>query len=186
MPDLSDLFELGFVVGIGFVSSLATGLTVASAFCRKLPTYRLLFSSFIVAVVTWAITSSLIAPLLLLLRDSWRNRWGEIYENGSENGLALTGFMGIASLLLTIVCLLLWQMRDHGIKRWAVGGAVIPWGIVSLLGLIANVYFLKTDTFDRMVPEFFTACVAASMSMGIIVGSCAGGMIYHQTRYLRN
>ena len=182
MPDLSNLFELGLVVGIGFIASLATGLAVAFAFCRKLPTYQLLFSSFVVAIVTWAITSILIAPLLFLLRESWVNRWGEI----SEQGLTLTAFMVIASLLVTIVGLLLWQMRDRGIRRWAVGGAVIPWGIVSLLGLIANVYFLKTDAFDQMVPEFFTACVATSMSMGIIVGSCAGGMIYHQTRYLRN
>ena len=182
MPDLSDLFELGLVVGIGFVSSLATGLAVAFAFCRKLPTYQLLFSSFVMAVVTWAITSIFIAPLLFLLRDSWKNRWGEF----SETGLSLAAFIGIAGLLITIVGLLLWQMRDRGIRRWAVSGAIIPWGVVSLLGLIANVYFLKTDTFDRMVPEFFTACVAASMSMGIIVGSCAGGMIYHQTRYLRN
>ncbi len=182
MPDLSDLFELGLVVGIGFVSSLATGLAVAFAFCRKLPTYQLLFSSFVMAVVTWAITSIFIAPLLILLRDSWVNRSGEI----SESGLSLMAFIGIAGLLTTIVGLLLWQMRDRGIRRWAVSGAIIPWGVVSLLGLIANLYFLKTDAFDQMVPEFFTACVAASMSMSIIVGSCAGGMIYHQTRYLRN
>lgn len=182
MPDLSDLFELGLVVGIGFVSSLTTGLTVAFAFCRKLPTYQLLSSSFVMAFVTWSITSILIAPLFLLLRSFWNNQWGEM----SESGLSLIAFMGIAGLLITIVGLLLWQVRDHGVRRWAVGGAVIPWGVVSLLGLIANVYFLKTDTFDRMVPEFFTACVAASMSIGIIVGSCAGGMIYHQTRYLRN
>ena len=103
MPDLSDLFELGLVVGIGFISSLTTGLMVAFAFCRKLPTYQLLSSSFVMAFVTWSITSILIAPLFLLLRSFWNNQWGEM----SESGLSLIAFMGIAGLLITIVSLLL-------------------------------------------------------------------------------
>ncbi len=177
MPDITDLVELGGAIVMGFVSSLTTGWMVAYTFRHRLPTFQLLFASFLLSAGTWAVMSVITGALLQMLFN--------LYVELSSGGLVLAGFVVISVILTAMVLYLLWQMRHRGIRRWAISGALIPWAIVSILAIVANVCFLTTDWFDGQVPEFFIACVHFSMAIGIIIGSCAGGMIYHQTRHLR-
>jgi hypothetical protein len=177
MPDITDLVELGGAIVMGFVSSLTTGWMVAYTFRHRLPTFQLLFASFLLSAGTWAVMSVITGTLLQMLFN--------LYLELASGGLVFAGFLVITVMLIVIMLYLLWQMRHRGIRRWAISGALIPWAIVSTLAIGANVLFLTTDIFDRQVPDFFIACVHFSMAIGIIVGSCAGGMIYHQTRHLR-
>ncbi len=177
MPEITDLVELGGAIIMGFISSLATGWMVSYTFRHRLPTFQLLFASFLLAVVTWAVMSIVTGAMLQMLLN--------LSVELSASGWVMLGFVGIAMVLLTIVLALLWQMRHRGVRRWAMVGALIPWVIISGLAIGANVLFLTMDWFDRQVPEFFLACVHFSMAIGMIVGACAGGMIYHQTRHLR-
>jgi hypothetical protein len=177
MPEMTDLVELGGAIVMGFISSLATGWMVAYTFRHRLPTFQLLFASFLLAVGTWAVVSIVAGAMLQMLLH--------LFVELSSGGWVMLGFGGMVGMLLAIVLALLWQMRHRGVRRWAMVGALIPWLIVSGLAIGANVLFLTMDWFDRQVPEFFLACVHFSMAIGMIVGACAGGMIYHQTRHLR-
>jgi hypothetical protein len=177
MPDITDLVELGGAIVMGFIASLTTGWMVAYTFRHRLPTFQLLFASFLLAAGTWAVISVITGALLQMLFN--------LYVELSAGGWVWVGFLFIAMILGVTVLYLGWQMRHRGLRRWAMSGALIPWAIVSILAIGANVLFLTTDIFDRQVPDFFIACVHFSMAIGIIVGACAGGMIYHQTRHLR-
>ncbi len=177
MPDITDLIELGGAIGMGLISSLATGWVVAYTFRHRLPTFQLLFASFLLAIGTWVVMSIVAGSMLQLMFN--------LSTELSSGGWVVLGFSLLVILLVAIVLTLVWQMRHRGIRRWAMVGALIPWAMVSVLAIGANVVFLTTDVFDRQVPEFFMACVHFAMAIGIIVGACAGGMIHHQTRHLR-
>jgi hypothetical protein len=177
MPDITDLVELGQAIAMGLISSLTTGWVVAYTFRHRLPTFQLLFASFLLAIGTWAVMSIVAGSMLHVLVN--------LSTELSSGGLVILGFCLMGMMILAIVLALVWQMRNRGIRRWAMVGALIPWAIVSVLAIGANVVFLTTDVFDQQVPEFFMACVHFAMAIGIIVGACAGGMIHHQTRHLR-
>jgi predicted MFS family arabinose efflux permease len=88
--------------------------------------------------------------------------------------------------MLAFLSLLVWRLRIKDGRRWATAGAIIPWAVVSSTSAGAFHWFTTTDTWNYQVPEYFWSCVFLSMAIGIILGSCAGGMIHHQTLHLRN
>ena len=169
---------IGAVV-MGLFAALSAGQVVGYALSRKLPTYQLLFSSFLLAIITWAISSILVGLALQLALYLWID-W-------SENSFGRSGLGLVLGLLGTMLILLIWRLRKSSDgRRWATAGSLIPWAIVAGVSAFSFHLFLTTDSWNYTVPEYFWSCVFLSMAIGIIVGSCAGGMIYHQTRHLRS
>ena len=163
---------------MGLFSALSAGQVVGYALSRKLPTYQLLLSSFILATITWAIASIVVGFALQLALYLWTD-W-------SEDSFGRSGLGVVLGLLGMVLILLIWRLRKSDGRRWATAGSLIPWATVSGVSAFSYQWFLTTDTWNYTVPEHFWSCVFLSMAIGIIVGSCAGGMIYHQTRYLRS
>jgi hypothetical protein len=179
MVDLSRWMPWFETVGMGLFSSLTTGQIVGFAFSRRLPTFKLLFASFILAIVTWAIISLVVGSFF----------WMATYLCTSEWADTTFGRAGLGVLLGLMVCfltLLIWRLRIADGRRWATAGAVIPWAVVSGTSAGSFHWFSTTDTLNYQVPEYFWGCVFMSMAIGIILGSCAGGMIHHQTKHLRS
>lgn len=165
--------------GMGLFASLTTGQIVAFAFSRRLPTFQILFASFILAIVTWAIVSLLAGSVFWMGSYLWTSEWSDSTFGRSALGVLL-------GVMLMVLSLLIWRLRIRDGRRWATAGAVIPWAIVSATSAGAFNWFSTTDTLNYQVPEYFWGCVFMSMAIGIILGSCAGGMIHHQTKHLRS
>lgn len=177
MSNLSELIQLLGAIGSGFVAAMTTGFTVAYTFTRKLPTYQLMLASFVVAAITWGITS--------LLMGSFLAGFFYVLLDWIGNPIAIFALGCLTGILFAIVGTLLIQLRDRGVRLWAVLGAGIPWGVISLLSSGAYFWFMNTDTWDRQLPEFFFSIIYFAMAIGIILGSCVGSTIYHQTRHWR-
>jgi hypothetical protein len=165
--------------GMGLFSSLTTGQIVGFAFSRKLPTFQLLFASFILAIGTWGTVSLLVGAVFWMGTYLWMSEWSD-----SSFGWAALGLL--LGVMLLFLSLLIWRLRIADGRRWATAGAVVPWAVVSATSAGAFHWFSTTDTLNYQVPEYFWGCVFMSMAIGIILGSCAGGMIHHQTKHLRS
>jgi hypothetical protein len=179
MTDLSNWMPWVGVTGMGLFASLTTGQVVGFAFSRKLPTFKLLSASFILAVMSWAIVSLQVGAVFWIGTYLWNSEWSDTTFGRAALGLLL----GIQSFFLV---LLIWRLRIADGRRWSTAGATIPWAIASLTSAGSYHWFSTTDTLNYRVPEYFWTCAFFSMAIGIILGSCAGGMIHHQTKHLRS
>jgi hypothetical protein len=167
--DLSHGSLVGAIV-IGGVASLATGFIVGNLLARPLPTYQLMVQSFFGSLLTWLITALLTGSLVSL----WLNTEASIATPIAACCLGL------------IVGTILWLCRRRPERRWAVISALVPWGIVSIGSAIAYFYFqAQPDRGSEKIPALFWSCIFYSMALSTIFGACLGGLIFHQTRHLR-
>lgn len=178
MSEWSSWIQWIGATGMGLFASLATGQIVGFAFSKRLPAFQLLFAAFILAIVTWAIVSLLVGAIFWVATYLWNSEW-------SDTTLGRAGLGILLGTMLIFFAGLVWRLRINDGRRWASAGAILPWAIISVTSAGAFHWFSTTDTWNYQVPEYFWSCVFLSTAIGIILGSCAGGMIHHQTRHLR-